>query len=113
MINWLVPQTIIIMNKSKRYITPEEYESLSIEDQDWYGSEWKEHKERRVRSYDECDSCGHRCFNGWVTESTPVGSPYRYRLLNGMAANINALARYYDRKFLEQSNLNVLHNHII
>ena len=88
---------------TKRYIYPETYDALIPEHQDWYIREWKQYKEKRVRSYDECDSCGHRRFIGWVTERTPVGDPWRYRLGDGMNASINGLARYYDKQFLERA----------
>lgn len=87
-----------------RHITPKQYQVLTENDQDWYAPEWKTHKEKKVRSYCECDCCGHSKFTGWVTETTPIGEAYRYRLLDGMAASLNGLARYYDRKFLERSN---------
>jgi hypothetical protein len=63
---------------TKKYITPEEYASLSDEGQYYYQPEWREYRTKKVRDYSECGECGHREFLGWIEEQVPLGEPYRY-----------------------------------
>lgn len=63
----------------KKHVTPEIFATLDAEHQYYYEPEYKEYRNKKVRSYYECEECGHKEFTGWEEQLSPIGKPYRYR----------------------------------
>lgn len=107
--NFTNPITLGIIPKGyRKYITPEVYDELDDEHQYYYEPEYKKYRTKKVRTYSDCEECGHKEFLGWEEEKVPVGEPHRY-------ISTPQLMRYGDvRRMVDNlSSSNVLMDRIL
>ena len=60
-------------------LPPSKYENMSEREQYYYSPVYAKYKSKKIRSYNECECCGHKEFMGWDVEKTPIGEPVGYK----------------------------------
>ena len=89
-----------------KYITPAKYADIGGK---WgYAAEYAEYRTKKVRSYSECDECGHKEYLGWVEKQFPIGEPVRYRELAGMELSMALVA--HEMAMLTLKNVENMNN---